>query len=52
MCNENILKITTWSRVLPEKPRGPPQVVKKYPAVYGNLRFITAPTRVRHFSIT
>jgi len=29
-----ITDLTPWSRALPEKPTGP-QLVKKFPAVYG-----------------
>ena len=39
--------LTEWSRVLSEKLRGP-QLVKKFPAFYGNRRFITAFTTARH----
>jgi hypothetical protein len=34
-------KITTWSRVLPEK-LAVPQLDKKFPSWYGTRRFITA----------
>jgi hypothetical protein len=42
-----INKVTTWSRVLFEKP---PilQLLKKFPAFYGTRRFITVFTRAFH----
>ena len=43
--------LTTWSRVLPEKLTGF-QLVKKFPAFYGTLRFITAFTSARHLSLS
>jgi len=42
--------ITAWSAVLLEKLTGP-QLVKKFPAFYGNRMFITAFTRARHVPI-
>ena len=42
--------LTSWSRVLLEKLTGL-QLVKKFPAFYGNRRFITALTSVRHLSL-
>jgi len=42
---------TPWSRVLLEKLTGS-QPVKKFPAIYGTLRFITAFTSVRHLSLS
>jgi hypothetical protein len=42
--------LTPWGRVLLEKLTGS-QLVKKFPAFYGNLRFITAFTSVRHLSL-
>jgi len=39
--------LTPVSRVLLEKLAGS-QLVKKFPAFYGNRRFITAFTRARH----
>ena len=39
-----------WSRVLPEKLAAS-QLVMKSPAFYGNRRFVTAFTRVRHLSL-
>ena len=42
---------TQWSRVLLEKLTGF-QLVKKFPAVYGNRRFITAFTSARHLSLS
>ena len=43
--------LPSWSRVLPEKPKGP-QLLKKFPAFYGTRRFITAFTRARHLSLS
>jgi len=43
--------LTPWSRVLLEKLTGP-QLVKKFPAFYGNRRFITAFTNARHLSLS
>ena len=43
--------LTPWSRVLLEKLTGS-QLVKKFPAFYGNRRFITAHTSVRHLSLS
>ena len=37
----NYCLLTPWSRVLPGKLTGP-QLLKKFPACYGNQRFITA----------
>ena len=45
-----IYSLTPWSRVLLEKLTVP-QLVKKFPAFYGNQRFITAFTNVRHLSL-
>ena len=42
--------LTPWSKVLPEKLTGS-QLVKKFPAVYGTRRFITAFTSARHLSL-
>ena len=39
--------LTPWSRVLLEK-LGSLQLVKKFPAFYGNQRFLTALTSARH----
>jgi hypothetical protein len=39
-------RLTPWSRVLLEKLTGP-QLVKKFPAIYGTRRIITAFTRAR-----
>jgi hypothetical protein len=44
-----LLLLTTWSRILLEKLRVI-ELVKKYPAFYGNRRFITVFTTVRHWS--
>ena len=43
--------LTAWSRVLLEKPTGS-QPVKKFPAIYGNRKFITAFTSARHLSLS
>ena len=43
--------ITPWCRVLLEKLTGL-QLVKKFPAFHGTRRFITAPTSVRHLSLS
>jgi len=42
--------LTLWSRVLLEKLSGF-QLVKKFPALYENRRFITADTSARHLSL-
>jgi len=42
---------TPWSRVLLEKLRGY-QLVKKFPALYGTRRFITAVASARHLSLS
>ena len=42
--------LTPWCRVLLEKLTGL-QLVKKFPAVHGTRRFITALTSVRHLSL-
>jgi hypothetical protein len=42
---------TPWSRVLPEKLKLP-KPLKKFPAFYGNRRFITAFTRAGHLSLS
>jgi hypothetical protein len=44
------LPVTPWSRVLLESLRVS-QLVKKFPAYYGILRFITAFTRAHHLSL-
>jgi hypothetical protein len=51
--NISVLRIIfiPWSKVLPEKLTGP-QLVRKFPAFYGNRRFMTAYTRARHLSLT
>jgi hypothetical protein len=41
--------LTPWKRVLLEKLTGF-QLVKKFPAIYGNRKFITAFTSARHLS--
>jgi hypothetical protein len=43
--------LTPWSRVLPEKLTLT-QPVKKFPAFYGNRRFIIAFTSTRHLSLS
>ena len=43
--------LTPWCRVLLEKLTGL-QLVKKFPAVHGTRRFITALTSVRHLSLS
>jgi 2-keto-3-deoxy-6-phosphogluconate aldolase len=43
--------LTPWSTVLLEKLRGY-QLVKKFPALYGTRRFITAVTIARHLSLS
>ena len=43
--------LTPRCRVLPEQLTGL-QLVKKFPAFHGNLRFITALTSVRHLSLS
>ena len=43
--------LTLWSRVLLEK-RSCLQLVKKFPAFYGNWRFLTAFTSARHLSLS
>ena len=43
--------LTPWSGVLLEKLTGL-QLVKKFPAFYGTLRFITALTSERHLSLS
>jgi len=43
--------LTPWCRVLLEKLTGL-QLVKKFPAYHGTRRFITAPTSVRHLSLS
>ena len=46
-----LTKLTPWSRVLPEKLTDP-QRLKKFPAFYGTLRFITIFTRTHHLSLS
>jgi len=41
--------LTPWSRFLLEKLTVP-QLVKKFPKLYGNQNFITMFTRARHLS--
>ena len=43
--------LTPWCRVLLEKLTGL-QLVKKFPAFHGTQRLITAPTSVRHLSLS
>ena len=56
MCTQTILPhlltylLTPWCRVLLEKLTGL-QLVKKFPAFHGTLRFITALTSVRYLSL-
>jgi hypothetical protein len=45
------VKLTPWSRVLPEKLTGP-QLDKKFLAFYGNQRFIAALTKARLLCLT
>jgi len=42
--------ITPWGRVLLEKLTGS-QLVKKFPAFYGNRKFIITFTSARHLSL-
>ena len=44
-------ELTPWSRVLPDKLKDP-QLLKKFPAVNGTRRFMTAFTRARHLSLS
>ena len=46
-----IIILTPWCRVLLEKLTGL-QLVKKFPAIHGTRRFITALTSVRHLSLS
>jgi hypothetical protein len=46
-----LLKLTPWSRVLPEKLTVL-QLLKKFPAFYGTRRFITAFTTARLLSLS
>ena len=43
--------LTPWSEILLEKLIGS-QLVKKFPAFYGNWRFITAFTSARYMSLS
>jgi hypothetical protein len=43
--------LTPWSRVLPEKLTGP-QLVKKFSALFGTRRFITAFTTAHHLPLS
>jgi len=43
--------LTPWCRVVLEKLTGL-QLVKKFPAFHGTRRFITAPTSIRHLSLS
>ena len=43
--------ISSWSKVLPEK-LAVPQLLKKFPAFYGTIRFITAFTRASLLSLS
>ena len=45
------VRYTPYSRILLEKIRGF-QLVKKFPAFYGNRRFITAVTSALHLSLS
>jgi len=49
--NEYTYLLTPWGRVLLEKQTGL-QLVKKYPAYYGNRGFIAAFTSVRHLPLS
>jgi hypothetical protein len=42
-------KITSWSRILLEKLTVP-QLVKKFPTLYGTARFIAVCTRAHHLA--
>jgi len=42
--------LTPWSKVFLKKLDGP-QLVKKFPAFYGNRNFVTAFTSARHLSL-
>jgi hypothetical protein len=46
-----LVLLTAWSRGLAEKLTGP-QLVNKFPAVYGTRRFVTVFTRARHLSLS
>ena len=46
-----LLLLTSWSRVFPEILTGS-QLLKKFPAFYGTLRFTTAFTSARHLSLS
>jgi hypothetical protein len=50
--NSDVTKVTPWSRVLPEKLTGPPQLLRKLPAFYETRRFITASKKARHLSLS
>jgi hypothetical protein len=51
-CYDHItVKLTPWSRVLPEKLTGP-QLDKKFPAFYENQGFITAFTKALRLCLT
>jgi hypothetical protein len=47
----NLLLLTPWSRVLPEKLKRP-ELLNKFPVFYGTRRFITAFTRACHLSLS
>jgi hypothetical protein len=47
---DNNIKLTPWSRVLPEKLKCP-KLLKEFPAFYGTRRCITVYTRARHLSL-
>ena len=49
--NGDIVQLTPWSRVLPEKLKSP-ELLKKFPAFYGTRRFVTAFTTARHLSLS
>jgi hypothetical protein len=51
LCGPGLSGLTPWSRVLTEELTGP-HLVKKFPASYGNRRFITAFTRASHLSLS
>ena len=46
-----IYLLSPWCRVLPEQLTGL-QLVKKFPAIHGTRRFITALTSFRHMSLS
>jgi len=51
LTNKQTNELTLWSRVLPEKLTGP-QLVKKFPTIYGTQRFIVALTSAHYMSLS